>query len=89
MDTFTETFKFNPRDTRFIGSPIDLIVFDGLEEKKELITIHFIEVKTGKSVLSPVQKKIKDAIENYRVKWELMSLRDFGESINNDLADGV
>lgn len=86
---FTETFKFNPRDTRFIGSPIDLIVFDGLEEKSEEITIYFIEVKTGRSALSQVQNKVKDAIDKGRVKWELKSLRDFGQSVNDDLTKGV
>ena len=25
-------FRYNPKDARFIGSPIDLIVFDGLDE---------------------------------------------------------
>jgi len=25
-------FKYNPKDARFIGSPIDFIVFDGLDE---------------------------------------------------------
>src|SRR3990170_4783521 len=43
-------FRYNPRDTRFLGSPIDLIVFDGLSdgEVKEVV---FLEVKTGSSGL--------------------------------------
>ena len=44
-------FKYNPKDARFIGSPIDLIVFDGLDDG-ELRKIVFVEVKSGKSTLS-------------------------------------
>ena len=29
---FLPEFKYNPKDARFIGSPIDFIVFDGLDE---------------------------------------------------------
>ena len=69
--------QFNPRDARFIGSPIDLIVFDGATEKKDEISIYFIEVKTGGSVLSPRQKKIKEAIDKQRIFWYPISMIDF------------
>jgi predicted Holliday junction resolvase-like endonuclease len=85
---FSEAFnKFNPKDARFIGSPIDLIVFDGAEDRRELINIHFIEIKTGTSVLSSRQKKIKDAIQNGRVYWEIMNLKDFGDAVNDELRE--
>ena len=29
---FMDDFGYNPRDARFLGSPIDLVVFDGLSE---------------------------------------------------------
>jgi len=41
-------FKYNPKDARFIGSPIDFIVFDGLSEG-EIRKIVLVEVKAGKS----------------------------------------
>lgn len=84
---FTEAFPYNPRDRRFIGSPIDLIVFDGMEEKEDDITIIFIEVKTGSSALSPKQKKIRDAVKYGRVKWDLISLKDFGDAVNDELKE--
>ncbi len=41
-------FPFNPADTRFIGSPVDYIIFDGLtevaDEKSRDIRIVFMEV---------------------------------------------
>lgn len=43
-------FRYNSKDARFIGSLIDLIVFDGLDEG-DLRKIVFVEVKSGKSML--------------------------------------
>jgi len=68
---YLPTFKYNPRDVRFIGSPVDLIVFDGLDEG-EIRRIVFIEVKAGKSGLTKREKLIKDAIEQKKVEWELL-----------------
>ena len=45
-------FNLNPKDIRFLGTPIDLIAFKGLNDPMEEIEIVFIEVKTGESVLS-------------------------------------
>lgn len=62
-------FRFNPKDARFMGSPLDLIVFDGLDEG-ELRDIYFVEVKTGTSAsLTPRQRQIRDAILSGRVRW--------------------
>ena len=58
---FAANFGFNPRDCRFIGSPIDLVVFEGLTEGL-LQRIVFIEVKTGKSRLSRREREVRDAI---------------------------
>ncbi len=58
-------FPWNPRDTRFIGTPIDLIIFSGLSEERELNGIIFVEVKSGKTgALSESQKKVKRYLEN-------------------------
>lgn len=57
-------FPWNPRDTRFIGTPIDLIIFSGLSEGNELDSIIFVEVKSGKTgALSESQKKVKRYLE--------------------------
>jgi predicted Holliday junction resolvase-like endonuclease len=74
---FSKDFKFNPRDARFIGSPIDLIVFDGCADNKEEITIYFLEIKTGTSQLSAIQKKIKDCVLNKRIEWIPITIKNF------------
>ncbi len=68
-------FPFNPKDVRFLGSPVDLVVFDGLSEGalKEVV---FIEVKTGKSAALPEREKmVKACIEARQVKWQLIHYR--------------
>jgi predicted Holliday junction resolvase-like endonuclease len=62
-------FAYNPKDARFLGSPVDFIVFDGLSdgEVKEVV---LIEVKTGSSALSSRERRIRDAIQCGRVRWE-------------------
>ena len=39
--------QFNPKDARFLGTPLDFIVFDGLDEG-EVRRVVFVEVKTGR-----------------------------------------
>ncbi|ODS40743.1 hypothetical protein BEH94_11125 [Candidatus Altiarchaeales archaeon WOR_SM1_SCG] len=68
-------FPYKPTEVRFIGKPIDFIVFKGLDEK-EPSEVVFVEVKSGKSRLSGVEKKLKDAVENKRVSWEEYRIPD-------------
>jgi predicted Holliday junction resolvase-like endonuclease len=61
-------FPYNPKDVRFVGNPIDLIVFDGASEGC-LRDVIFLEVKTGRSSLAPVQRQIRDAVNGGKVRW--------------------
>lgn len=69
---FLERFDHNPHDVRWIGDPIDLVVFDGYSDsgRKSVDKITFVEVKSGESELHTGQKKIREAVEKKRVKWE-------------------
>ena len=70
MTPYLPEFKYDPTEARFIGSPIDLVVFPGLslDKPKEVV---FIEVKTSKSQrLTVREKKIKELIEAGKVRWE-------------------
>jgi predicted Holliday junction resolvase-like endonuclease len=66
-------FRFNPKDARFLGSPVDLVVFDGLDEG-ELRGVWFLEVKTGNAALSGRERQIRDAILEKRVGWDELRL---------------
>lgn len=66
---FLPDFKYNPNECKFLGKPIDFLVFKGLDENK-IDEVIFVEVKSGKSKLSKREKNLKEAIENKKVKWE-------------------
>ncbi|SHJ81916.1 Predicted secreted endonuclease [Hymenobacter daecheongensis DSM 21074] len=70
---FHQNFPFNPKEARFIGSPIDMIVFEGIENE-DVVDIYILEIKTGKSSLSKRQRLIRDAVENDRVSWRELNV---------------
>ncbi len=61
-------FGYLPTECRFVGKPIDFIVFKGMDEK-DINEVVFVEVKSGNSKLSSSEKKLTDAIENKKLKW--------------------
>ncbi len=65
---FTGDFGYHPRDARFLGSPIDFVVFDGLGET-EVREIVFVEIKTGRSRLSARERAVRSAVLEGRVSW--------------------
>jgi predicted Holliday junction resolvase-like endonuclease len=70
MVPFFPDFRYDPTEVRFIGSPIDMIVFPGLSQgdPREIV---ILEVKSGKNQqLTPPQKKIRELIENGMVRWD-------------------
>lgn len=69
-----EKFRYNGKDCRFLGTPIDYIVFDGLDVN-ELKEVVFLEVKTGEHAkLTPRERLVRDAINEGRVRWEVISI---------------
>ena len=62
-------FPFNPKDVRFLGSPVDFVVFDGLNDG-EVRRIVFVEVKTAASDLTTRERRVRDAIRGGRVVWD-------------------
>jgi len=61
-------FPFDPRDVRFLGSPVDLVVFDGLSEGA-VRRIVFVEVKTANADLSVRERRVRDAVNARQVEW--------------------
>jgi predicted Holliday junction resolvase-like endonuclease len=74
---YLPAFPYNPKDVRFLGSPIDLVVFDGLAEGR-LRRIVFVEVKTGGSGLTSRERFVRDVVQAGDVEWaELRVARPF------------
>jgi predicted Holliday junction resolvase-like endonuclease len=67
-------FPYNPKDARFIGSPVDIVVFDGADEGA-IRDVVFLEVKTGNNALTQRQKQIRDAIHAGRVLWRELRVK--------------
>ena len=72
MIPYWPQFPFTPRDARFLGAPVDFIVFEGLSEGA-VRRVVFLEVKTGESRVSPRERGIREAVERGAVEW--MELR--------------
>jgi predicted Holliday junction resolvase-like endonuclease len=69
MVPYLPGFGFNPTDARFIGSPIDLVVFDGLSDG-DVKKIVFVEIKTGVSTLSTRERIVRDAVIAGKIEWQ-------------------
>lgn len=67
-------FKHEPADARFLGSPVDYVVFDGYKEGNPR-SVTFIDVKTGKTAtLSKMERKLKLVIDQGKVRWETIHM---------------
>jgi predicted Holliday junction resolvase-like endonuclease len=73
-------FPYSPADARFIGNPIDFVVFDGYtkakDEKGDEISVVLVEVKKGKGKLTREESLIKKAVEEGRFSWRTIVLKD-------------
>jgi predicted Holliday junction resolvase-like endonuclease len=66
---------YDPRDMRFVGSPIDLLVFDGLSSG-ESVSVIFLEVKSGKNArLTVREERIREAVTSGRVQYRKLIVR--------------
>lgn len=68
MVPFLPDFPWNPKDARFIGAPIDFLVFDGLDDG-QLRNIVLVEVKTSSSLLTSRERQIREAVHGGRIGW--------------------
>lgn len=60
---FSKKFSFEPKNFRFIGDPVDGIAFNDNE-------VVFCEIKFNKSALSKKQRRIKELVQQKKVKWQ-------------------
>jgi len=71
MPSFTK--KYRPAEARFLGSPIDYVIFHNLSNKKDM-RIVFMDVKTGNSTLTKRERRIKKAIDEKRVFFNVLRI---------------
>jgi predicted Holliday junction resolvase-like endonuclease len=61
-------FPYNPKDARFLGTPIDFLVFDGMSGD-DVRQVVFLEVKARGSNLTTRERRVRDAVMAGRVSW--------------------
>ncbi|HUI70957.1 MAG TPA: Holliday junction resolvase-like protein [Spirochaetia bacterium] len=77
-------FLYVPADARFLGDPIDYVVFNGYTDLRDGgandgdLEIVLLEVKQGRSALSPVQRSVARSVEQGRVRFEICRIQDDG-----------
>jgi len=77
-------FAYEAADARFLGDPIDYVVFNGRarfgveEEVGEELELVLLEIKHGQSKLSAVQRAIAEAVEAGRVRFEICRIAEDG-----------
>lgn len=75
---FLPGFPYLPSDARFLGNPVDYIVFNGYtaikdgQDDGENLEIIFVDIKTGRADLSEHQQKIAQAVQQGRVRFEVI-----------------
>ncbi|MDH7509746.1 MAG: Holliday junction resolvase-like protein [Methanolinea sp.] len=73
---FFPNFPYNPRDARFLGSPVDFVVFSGLSAGS-LDEIVFVEVKSGRSAsLSSRERMVRACVEDGKVRYHIIKTGD-------------
>ncbi len=68
--------SLQPLGWQTIGSPIDMLVFDGLSDPEKELDIIILEIKTGRSALNKNERRVRDAVEAGRVTYEVYELPD-------------
>jgi predicted Holliday junction resolvase-like endonuclease len=61
-------FKWVVPDTKVLGDPIDMLIFNGLSIGK-VESLSFVEVKSGTARLNTHQKSIRDALADHKVSY--------------------
>ncbi len=88
LSPFFEEFRYDPTEARFLGSPIDFVVFPGLAtgEPREIV---FVEVKRGRARLDRGQRRLRDLVNAAGVEGiRFETLRVMEPDRLDDDADG-
>jgi predicted Holliday junction resolvase-like endonuclease len=63
-------FPYSPTELRFIGKPVDYIVFEGLDSR-DVKRVVFLEIKSGAAGLSGAERSVRNAVEAGQVAFEI------------------
>ncbi len=78
-------FDYLPSDSKFVGDPIDYIVFDGYSEFRDdgvgedEIEVVILDIKSGRASLTKGQRQIAQAVTDGRVRFETVRISEDGK----------
>ena len=81
-------FPYLPADCRFLGDPIDYVVFDGYasvkDEKRgaDQLSVVLVDIKQGQARLTASQRAIRDAVNQGRVSFQVIQIGEDGQISN-------
>jgi predicted Holliday junction resolvase-like endonuclease len=84
MAPLLKGFPYIPSDSRFIGDPIDYVVFKGYTDirdgrkSNDDFEIVIVDIKHNTASLSPGQRAIAKAVESGRVRFEVIRVLEDG-----------
>ncbi len=95
-------FAYLPADARFLGDPVDYVVFSGYSEVKDngangdALEVVILDIKKGQAGLTKGQRRIAEAIAAGRVRFEVVRVfedgtiksHEWGNKSNADNASG-
>ncbi|AWR98139.1 endonuclease [Acidianus sulfidivorans JP7] len=85
-----DKYNINPKDFRHLGTPVDYIAFKGLSDEQNDPEVIFFEIKSGKtSSLTERERKVRDAIKNLKVRYEVISLHDIISEVQKKINDEI
>jgi predicted Holliday junction resolvase-like endonuclease len=76
-------FAYAPADARFLGDPVDYLVFDGLAAAREgqsdrPVELVVLDIKTGGARLTRTERLLADAVAAGRVRFEVVRIGEDG-----------
>ena len=73
-------FQYLPSDAKFLGDPVDYVVFDGYSDFRdgegpaEDIEVVLIDIKSGNARLTKGQQAIAEAVKKGRIRFETIRI---------------
>ena len=78
FDSDLAKLPYDPYDIKALWHPIDFLVFNGLNEKKDVDNIIFLSRKSKDKELTDVRKSVRKTIDKEDYEWRIAKVDDKG-----------
>lgn len=73
-----KALSYDPYDMKAVMDPVDFVVFDGLNEGKEVRNVTFL-TRTPSVIMRPVIESLKTAVDNGNYDWKVARISTEGK----------